>query len=475
MMVVQLGSEKYPLFAIMERLSPSDTMRYAIGHKSSRSDRVLITLLLTIVFLVTYSADVSAQEGCTTSNCHQKLEKAKNVHPVLQPCDTCHKAVLTPHPQKGKETFKLVQDMPNLCATCHNAIGTKKIVHSPVKNGMCTSCHNPHSSNEPKLLTISPQKICTQCHTDKQNYGYVHGPAATGDCTTCHHPHESAYKALVLQEGAELCTVCHLDIQEQMKRKNVHPALFGGCASCHNPHGSSFPKFLPAQGDKMCFQCHPKVGEKIEKSKVIHKPIKTEKACASCHAPHTSEGEKLLLTEGMDLCLTCHKDILKKEYKVLHGPIKDGKCAPCHDPHGSQYDRLLLDTYSSELYISYSDNEYKLCFKCHNRDLLRYPDTSFATGFRDGDRNLHYLHVNRKEKGRNCKLCHNLHGGELPKLLADKVPFGKWNLPLKFIKTETGGSCTPGCHKTFSYDRKTPGKAPEAAPAKEKAKEKGKR
>ena len=60
-------------------------------------------------------------------------------------------------------------------------------------------------------------------------------------------------------------------------------------------------------------------------------------------------------------------------------------------------------------YAAYSDKEYALCFTCHKRDLLQFPDTSFATDFRDGERNLHYLHVNKSEKGRSCRMCHNIH------------------------------------------------------------------
>ena len=63
---------------------------------------------------------------------------------------------------------------------------------------------------------------------------------------------------------------------------------------------------------------------------------------------------------------------------------------------------------------------------------------------------------------KSCKMCHALHGSSSSKLIADSVPFGKWSLPLKFVKTETGGSCSPGCHKAQNYDRKTPGKKPEA-------------
>ena len=40
---------------------------------------------------------------------------------------------------------------------------------------------------------------------------------------------------------------------------------------------------------------------------------------------------------------------------------------------------------------------------------------------------------------------------------------------MKFTKTETGGSCTPGCHKVKDYDRDTP--VDYAAPAAAKAPE----
>ena len=69
--------------------------------------------------------------------------------------------------------------------------------------------------------------------------------------------------------------------------------------------------------------------------------------------------------------------------------------------------------------------------------------------------------MNNKTKGRSCRLCHNIHGSSNPRLIAESVPFGKWTLPLRYVKTETGGGCAPGCHKPQYYDRKTPGKKPE--------------
>ncbi len=397
-------------------------------------------------------------DGCVTAQCHQGMLKTKNIHPGAEPCDTCHQSVSTPHPQKKQKTFKLAQEVPALCFQCHTAFGTMKDVHPPVKDGMCTTCHNPHDSNQPKLLVQPQKELCSSCHPDKVDFKYAHGPAATGDCTFCHNPHESNNGRLLLKEGASLCFMCHGDMQELMKKKYVHPAIDMGCTACHNPHGSSYKKFFSAEGAALCYQCHPQIEDKLKSTKSIHPPIKTERGCASCHNPHSSDAPKLLPKQGKDLCLDCHKDVIKKNMTVLHGPIKDGKCTGCHDPHGTPNDKLLVKPYSPDFYVSYNENEFQLCFSCHNRDLLKFPTTTYATGFRDGDRNLHYLHVNRKDRGKRCKACHVVHGGENPKLLATTVTFGKWSLPLNYIKTETGGSCLPGCHQKYSYDRKSPGK-----------------
>ena len=421
-----------------------------------------------------FATDTTAQESCVSGQCHPKMLKAKVIHPAAKSCEDCHQSIATPHPQKEKKTFKLLEKGAELCKMCHAAFGTKKSVHDPVKSGECTACHNPHESNEAKLLVQPKDKLCSECHSDKTNLKNMHGPAAVGDCISCHVPHESDNKALVVKKGNDLCFGCHDTIQDEMKKKTVHAAMEEGCTSCHNPHGSAFKKLLSAEGAKLCYQCHPRIGETIGASKSVHAPVKTEKACASCHAPHASNGEKLLQGMQKELCIGCHKNVLKKSQTVLHGPINEGKCTPCHDPHGAPNAKLMVKPFPADLYVPYTDKEYPLCFSCHNRDLLRHPDTSFATGFRDGDKNLHFIHVNKKDKGRNCKACHSMHASELPKLIPEKVLCGKWDLPMKFIKTETGGSCAPGCHRKFNYDRKTPGKAPEPPKPKEPAKPKRK-
>jgi predicted CXXCH cytochrome family protein len=405
--------------------------------------------------LLIASRAAGAADSCVTASCHATLLTAKNVHPPAEGCDNCHESVAANHPQKGKKTFKLTQEPPELCtAACHDAFGTKSDVHAPVQSGMCTTCHDPHASNQPKLLVQPMKALCTSCHDDKTGFPHMHGPAGAGDCVACHNPHESDIKPLLVKKDDELCTGCHGDLQELLKKPHVHPALQGGCISCHNPHGSQHPHFLAEEGAGVCFACHDDVGDKVTQAPVVHAAVKSAKGCASCHSPHASDNEKLLLLPEKETCLGCHKTIIAANATTIHGPVKDGTCTKCHDPHGGPNAKLLVAGFPKDPYVPYTDTEFALCFTCHKRELLQYPDTSFATGFRDGERNLHFLHVNNKQKGRNCRLCHEMHASAGPKLIADTVPFGTWRLPLKFVKTETGGSCAPGCHKPQTYDRK---------------------
>ncbi len=406
--------------------------------------------------------DAVAQNGCVAAQCHATLVRGKTVHPPVESCDSCHESTATPHPRKGVKTFKLLQEPPQLCTTCHDAFGKKSHVHPPAKEGMCTTCHDPHASDQPKLLVQPMKDLCESCHAGQGSSKYPHGPVAAGDCTACHTPHESDVKSLLVKPGDELCFGCHLDVQAAVKKKNVHPALAGGCTSCHNPHGTAHPKLLSDEGARLCFQCHDAIADKLQKASVVHAAVQDDKACIACHSPHASDNAKLLLKQERVLCLGCHTSVITNAMTTLHRPISEGRCTPCHDPHGSQYPKLLVKEFPTTAYVPYTGTEFALCFSCHKRDMVQYPDTSFATGFRDGERNLHFLHVNNRQKGRSCTLCHELHGSSAPKLVAESVSFGKWKLPIKFVKTDTGGGCTPGCHRPQNYDRQSQGRKPGA-------------
>ena len=58
--------------------------------------------------------------------------------------------------------------------------------------------------------------------------------------------------------------------------------------------------------------------------------------------------------------------------------------------------------------------------------------------------------------GHTCRACHIEHASNQPKQIREKVPFGNWEIPIKFTKSNTGGSCLTGCHKEYTYDRVNP-------------------
>jgi len=209
------------------------------------------------------------------------------------------------------------------------------------------------------------------------------------------------------------------------------------------------PGLSLAQQSCVTGECHSKfqAGENTHPKDV---------SCVSCHLntqeDHAEGKSKPSLAEG--ICAGCHKDVI--EHRYLHAPVEKGECRLCHYPHGDMQNKLLPLEYSFKKFINYQEGEYRLCFSCHKRELLMFPDTSFSTGFRDGVHNLHYLHVNKGKRGVSCKLCHGIHGADQPKMMADAVRFGNWQMPVNFTKTETGGQCSPGCHRPQQYDRKGP-------------------
>jgi predicted CXXCH cytochrome family protein len=177
-----------------------------------------------------------------------------------------------------------------------------------------------------------------------------------------------------------------------------------------------------------------------------------------------------LKKDEMSLCTACHDKPIKmaddetlrsftdeiKDKKYLHGPVADKDCTGCHISHGSDHFRLLAKEYPAQFYAPFSKDNYALCFSCHPETVVLTKETSDLTDFRNGTLNLHYVHVNKPERGRTCRSCHATHASNLPKHIRASVPYGVWNLPINFEKTATGGKCAPGCHLPYTYDRQSP-------------------
>ena len=207
-------------------------------------------------------------------DCHPDKREGKVVHPAIEMgCSSCH----TGNHDGGKPFPTLMTSVPDLCFACHDkAAFDKKSVHAPVAGGMCGSCHNPHSSDLPKLLVAAVPDLCFTCH-DRNTMAKkeVHLKAAGGQCLTCHDAHgsDSAFVLNQLVEGH--CEACHDEITDKHVMARVSPN-----------------------------DLHPLTGrpDPLRKDKKL--------SCSSCHNPHTAEKQRVS-TKGLKspapLCLRCHK------------------------------------------------------------------------------------------------------------------------------------------------------------------------
>ena len=82
----------------------------------------------------------------------------------------------------------------------------------------------------------------------------------------------------------------------------------------------------------------------------------------------------------------------------------------------------MIEAYPPEFYAAFDNERYALCFECHLPDMVRSRAGTGVTGFRDGDLNLHYLHVTNPKNGRSCRACHATHGSDAPKHIRAWVP-----------------------------------------------------
>jgi predicted CXXCH cytochrome family protein len=178
-----------------------------------------------------------------------------------------------------------------------------------------------------------------------------------------------------------------------------------------------------------------------------------EYACTDCHQGDFDHHDQIEVRLGLSpqMCMECHKEVPTHTYP--HAPVAEHKCAACHTPHALPETAFLRKNHPTQFYVDYTKGQYGLCFSCHKPELMMYPETAFSTGFRNGIRNLHYLHVNKEKRGRNCKTCHDVHGSENPKLMASTIRFGNWQMDMNFQPSEKGGSCAPGCHRPQTYTR----------------------
>lgn len=434
-------------------------------------NRPVALLIFALVSNVTAAQKpTTPQTTCVTAECHTDYGQIEYVHgPVaLGDCKACHKPL---NPQE--HTYQMAREGADLCQYCHLDQTTKRFLHNPLETeGGCTQCHDPHGTNNRFFLSSKTvADSCNKCHDVTKDMQFLHGPVAAGECTVCHDPHGSDYENLLGLDPNDFCFSCHEVTQSELKKfEFVHEPARGACTGCHDVHGADNSRLLVADAPDLCYSCHEDIRKMAENSEYRHSAVTEPGGCLSCHTPHASTVKRGLKAAPMDLCLKCHDKPIRvdksrtvtdfaaqiKDKKYLHGPVAEKDCEGCHVAHGSGHFSLLANEYPKQFYAPFSIENYALCFSCHSESIVLTRETTDLTDFRNGQTNLHFLHVNKEQRGRTCRSCHATHASDKPRHIRESVPYGNWHLPVGFVKSETGGSCEPGCHLPYTYDRQTP-------------------
>ena len=168
-------------------------------------------------------------------------------------CLSCHSV----HKSKTEEHL-LSQAQPTLCYSCHTDIkpAFSQPFHHKVDEGMmtCSDCHNPHGTFQGTLqkpgtmLHSGPggNIVCTKCHAETAGpFVYPHPVIPTEGCTSCHYPHGSPNPRLLTRNNVNsLCLQCHTasmnftapGVPSFHNQANQYQA----CTVCHSQiHGSN--------------------------------------------------------------------------------------------------------------------------------------------------------------------------------------------------------------------------------------------
>jgi predicted CXXCH cytochrome family protein len=311
-----------------------------------------------------------------------------------------------------------------ICRGCHtvfNKAVKKRFVHTPLKKGECTGCHNPHASAHGKLLSRETTGVCTGCHENivKKRAKSKHKPVVENKCTHCHDAHASNYPANLLKPVKEMCGECHakvVDAADAAKFKHA-PLKNKGCTACHAPHSSTAKNLLKKTTPKLCKACHSvktrefankHMGFPVAKENCTgchsahgsdqpgmlhasaHSPV-SKKMCTQCHEGLRSQTPLDLKAKGVELCRPCHAKTMKVMLNRNHvhaAVLSEDACLNCHVPHASSNGKLLRG------------NMTEVCGRCHADTIARYRQSP----------------TKHKPVADKCGKCHNPHSSNNPLL-----------------------------------------------------------
>jgi len=159
------------------------------------------------------------------------------------------------------------KEASDVCLSCHNRSGHTDWSGGKhdSRNMSCLTCHSVHEAkpDTKQLKTSGVTETCVQCHATEVNKIHKSSHMPVGElngnkmeCTTCHNPHGSQ-NVKMLKEGNsinEACASCHAEKRGPFLWD--HQVTRESCTTCHDAHGSNNERMLVAKQPMLCQRCH---------------------------------------------------------------------------------------------------------------------------------------------------------------------------------------------------------------------------
>ncbi|MBC8413876.1 MAG: cytochrome C [Nitrospira sp.] len=288
------------------------------------------------------------------------------------------------------------------------------------------------SADKLKLKTGAKGQLCLNCHEgfkEKLSQKSVHTPVKTGECSGCHNPHTSSHGQLLNSASKDLCFSCH----DRIIPDNARSEHKIECSACHDAHAAPNRYVLLKRGNAICTECHKEAADADASARFRHAPVDEIKGCMNCHDPHASDANDNLLKKAVPaLCVACH-ETEKPSFLERHMnyPVEESICSDCHDSHGSSRAFILLQNMhepvakkqcrkchpdpESDFALSTSRNGAALCRKCHQEstdNIFSKKRIHWPVLDRDGCLNCHSPHASSGKnllKGSISSICGTCH------------------------------------------------------------------
>jgi predicted CXXCH cytochrome family protein len=304
----------------------------------------------------------------------------------------------------------------------------------------CRSCHVGHGMPNTAMLPIAEEDFCYQCHGDANE------------------------RNKAIREKKILPTIKLVNIRKEFRKPYHHPvelkvhdtqesflseySVYGvtrsECLDCHRGHGVSGSAYSPGITPKistknekeyqyqLCYKCHTAIIQSTLSMKNIKDWFNSSNpSFHPVEAPGKNINVPSLIkpytVDGIINCTDCHNN------DEPSGPM---------GPHGSRYAHILEKNFSLLDYISESEQQYDLCYKCHQRESI-LADQSFPF------HNRHIVQVST-----SCFTCHHSHGSQRNTHL---IKYGETQDPMRIQRSSSGrlefidlgqkfGQCFLTCH-----------------------------